>query len=90
MSWIVGFSLHADKFLRKNNLNKEEVFELVGLTVKKFKGETANIDIKKLKGKWLGFYRIKRGDLRIIASFDFDNYRVLVEEIDWRGNAYKE
>lgn len=90
MKWIVDFTRDAEKFLARNNIDRREIFELTGLAVRKFKGEVVNVNVRKLKGKWLGFYRIKRGDLRVIASFDFDSLRIFVEEIDWRGNAYKE
>lgn len=48
-----------------------------------------SVDIKKLKGKWKGFYRVRSGRMRIIAEFNFENSIVFIEEIDWRGNAYK-
>lgn len=90
MKWTVDFTRDAEKFLERNNVNRQEIFELIELSIRKFKGEVVNINIRKLKGRWRGFYRIKRGDLRIIASFDFDSLRIFVEKIDWRGNAYKE
>ena len=90
MSWTISFSRSADKFLQKNDLDKEDIFGLVKVAVRKFSGEVTNLDIKKLKGEWEGHYRIRKGDLRIIVFFDFERSRVLIEEIDWRGNAYKE
>lgn len=90
MTWTVGFSRDAERFLARNHMEPDDVLRLMALAVQALKGETANVDIKKLKGAWRGYYRIKRGDLRIIASFDFDRSRALVEQIDWRGNAYKE
>ncbi len=89
MKWTIDLSHDAEKFLRRNHLEHKEVFELVGLAIRKLQGEVANVTVGKLKGKWAGFYRIKRGDLRIIASFDFDDLRVFVDQLDWRGNAYK-
>ena len=71
-------------------MERERGLDLAGLAIKKFSGETANVNIKKLKGVWHGFYRIRRGDLRIIASFDFEHAHALIEQIDRRGNAYKE
>lgn len=90
MKWTIDFTQDAEKFLARNRINHQEIFELVELVIKKFKGEAANVDIRKLKGKWLGFYRIRRGDLRVIASFDFDHLRVFIDQVDWRGNVYKE
>lgn len=82
-------SKNAHKFLNANRIAKEEVFELLRKAIKKFQGEDINVDIKKLKGKWSGFFRIRKGKLRILAEFDFDNFSILIEEIDWRGGAYK-
>lgn len=90
MKWIVDVTRDAEKFLAGNHMERERVLDLVALAIHKFSGEVANVNIKKLKGEWRGYYRIRRGDLRIIASFDFERSRALVEQIDWRGNAYKE
>lgn len=89
MTWQIDFSSRSEKFLAKNRLPRENVFQLIKDTLKKFYGENINIDTKKLKGKWMGFYRIRKGDVRIIASFDFDNFTAFVDVIDWRGGAYK-
>ncbi|OGF63348.1 hypothetical protein A2662_02590 [Candidatus Giovannonibacteria bacterium RIFCSPHIGHO2_01_FULL_45_33] len=89
MNWQVGFSFRTEKFLIKNHLPREKVFVLVKNAILKFNGEDINIDLKKLKGKWAGFFRIRKGDMRIIVSFDFDKFSVFVDVVDWRGGAYK-
>ena len=89
MNWRIDVSKNAEKFLEKNQFTREEVDTLVRKTIHYFQGARINIDIKKLKGKWAGFYRIRRGRIRIIAEFNFDNSVVFIEEIDWRGNIYK-
>ena len=88
MMWTVDFSSRTLKFLDKNRVN-EEVLEKVRLAVKKFQGEAVSVDIRKAKGKWTGFYRIRSGKLRIIAAFDFERKNVFVDVVDWRGNVYK-
>ena len=90
MTWIISFTRDAEKFLGRNHMERERVLDLTTLAIRKFNGEVAKVNIRKLKGAWRGFYRIRRGDLRIIASFDFESARALIEQIDWRGNAYKE
>lgn len=89
MSWRIDTSKNAEKFLSKNELTIDEIQELARRAVVYFQGGKVNVDIKKLKGKWAGFYRIRSGRMRIIAEFDFENSVVFIEEIDWRGNAYK-
>lgn len=89
MSWRLDTSKDAEKFLAKNELTIVEVRELIGRAIRYFQREDINVDIKKLTGKWKGFYRVRSGRIRIIAEFDFDHLVVFIEEIDWRGNAYK-
>lgn len=89
MKWRIGISRDAEKFLQKNQLSKTEVFELIERAIRYFQGEDINIDIKRLTGKWIGFYRIRRGKIRIITEFNFENSFVFIEQIDWRGNVYK-
>jgi mRNA interferase RelE/StbE len=89
MKWIVDFSDDSLKFLKKDKIPEDYIIEKVELTLKKLKGEDINVDIKKLKGEWEGFYRIRFGRLRIIVEFQFQDNRVYIERIDWRGNVYK-
>lgn len=89
MNWRIDFSKDSLKFLETNNLKEDFIIDKIKLALRKFKGEDINIDIKKLKGEWEGFFRIRSGKMRIILEFQFENFRVYVEKIDWRGGAYK-
>ncbi|MDP2926768.1 MAG: hypothetical protein Q8N65_01370 [bacterium] len=89
MTWRIDLSKNAEKFISKNELTLDEVRELVGKAIYYFQGEDININIKKLKGDWKGFYRIRTGRMRIIVEFNFENLVLFIEEIDWRGNVYK-
>ena len=89
MNWRIDFSANSLKFLNKNNINVSFIIDKIKLAFLKFKGESVNIDIKKLKGGWEGFYRIRSGKIRIIIEFQFEQSRAYIEEIDWRGKAYK-
>ncbi|MBF0549220.1 MAG: hypothetical protein HQK60_01670 [Deltaproteobacteria bacterium] len=52
--------------------------------------EHSNIDLKPLKGKLKGSYRIKTGQLRIIFTLRQDVISVaLVESISLRKDAYR-
>ena len=88
MRWKIETSKNAEKFLEKNQLSRDEVFELVGRATQRLRGEQVNVNMKKLTGEWTGFYRIRRGKIRIIAEFRFEDSVVFIEEIDWRGNIY--
>ena len=89
MTWRVNFSADSLNFLKKNNIDETFVIDKVKLAVRKFGGEDININIKRLSGKWQGFYRIRSGKTRIIVEFKFDGRRAYVEVIDWRGSVYK-
>ncbi|MDD5738547.1 MAG: cytotoxic translational repressor of toxin-antitoxin stability system [Candidatus Pacebacteria bacterium] len=89
MTWKINLSKEADRFLVKNRMGKEEIFEIVGNIIKKLQGEDINVDVKKLKGKWLGFYRCRVGGVRIIFEINFDEFSVFIEVIDFRGRVYK-
>ena len=65
MNWAVEFSLRAEKFLRKNHIPDKEVFALIEEALFKFQGEDTNISVKKLKGKWAGFHRIRGSEKAI-------------------------
>lgn len=89
MAWKLYLSKDAEKFLDKNQVTTEKAKDLVRKSLRYFEGEDINIDIKKLRGEWKGFYRIRSGKLRILAEFDFEHSTAFVEQIDWRGSAYK-
>lgn len=90
MTWSISFSGEAVSFLRKaRRLSEGDVVELAQRAIRMFGGERINVDVKKLKGEWTGFYRIRKGKLRIIASFDFERRSALVDRVDWRGGAYR-
>ena len=55
----------------------------------KIKGENVNIDIKKLSGEWEGYYRLRKGKLRIIFEPNKTDKVLFVERIDFRGDVYK-
>ncbi|MBI4378409.1 MAG: hypothetical protein HY578_04865 [Nitrospinae bacterium] len=48
-----------------------------------------NIDVKKLKGKWEGYHRICSRKIRIILKVNFEERRIYVDTIDYRGDVYK-
>lgn len=89
MTWEIVISRSAEKFLKTNSLTAEQLDTIIADAVGFLRGETRAVDIKKLKGAWEGFYRIRKGKIRVIAEFDFENSAVFIEAIDWRGNVYK-
>ncbi len=47
------------------------------------------VDIKRLKGRWKEFYRLRIGKIRIIIAIDEKNEVIRVYEIGFRGDVYK-
>ncbi len=89
----VKFSNNAVKFLNKlDTKNQERVRTQINALLSSLENQRiipfTELDIKKLKGEWEGFYRIRIGQLRVIFSFDMNLEELLIYEIDFRGNVY--
>jgi mRNA interferase RelE/StbE len=48
------------------------------------------LDIKKMKGEWKGFYRLRVGKNRVIFTVDFNSKDITVYAIGARGDIYKQ
>lgn len=88
MKWDIEYSRQADKFIKREDI-RIEVRELIERFLKKMRGESISVDVKKLKGKWKGYLRIKKGKLRVIFVVDFQDRVLYVDRVDFRGRAYK-
>ena len=88
MTWRIDYSKDAHKFIQKNKIGDD-----VSTQLKKFllrlKGIDVNIDLKKLSGDWDGYYRIRKGDIRIIFAVNKQEKALYVEKVDLRGRVYK-
>lgn len=87
--WQIDFSKQARKFFEKHAELEQDILSLIRIFILKLQGEIVNIDIKKLKGEWKDYFRIRKGKLRILLKIDFDNREVFVDKIDFRGDVYK-
>ncbi|HQQ49657.1 MAG: hypothetical protein KBG92_05560 [Spirochaetes bacterium] len=88
MTWTINYSKDAKKFIDKQNVHND-VVEALKKLILKIQGNNVNIDLKKLYGDWDGYYRLRRGKLRIIIALNKSNRQVYVEKIDFRGDVYK-
>lgn len=88
MKWEIGISREAEKFLKRENIRSEAIAEIKNF-LKRMKGEQVSVDVKKLKGEWQGFYRIRKGKLRIIFELNFEEHFIYVARADHRGEVYK-
>ncbi len=89
MEWLIKYSKESEKFINNENINRSIIKNLINKTLLRLKGEKINLDLKKLKGKWEGFYRIRMGEIRVIVTIDFKNKIIFVYSIDFRRSVYK-
>ena len=62
MKWSIEYSRDADKFIERENISVE-VREQIKHFLKKMRGQSINIDVKKLKGKWKAILESKKESL---------------------------
>ncbi len=85
----------AKKFLNKNKgvLNENQVDDLVIKFIKKhFYNCDENIDYKVLQGNLKDYFRIRKGNIRIIIKIIDENIIIeaIIEDIGFRGKIYKQ
>jgi mRNA interferase RelE/StbE len=88
MTWRIDYSKDAHKFIQKNKLQADVSAELKKFLLR-LKGVDVNIDLKKLIGDWEGYYRLRKGDVRIIFAINKPGKALYVEKVDLRGSVYK-
>lgn len=88
MSWNLEYSSRAYDFIQKHRIH-EKIKETINIYIQRINGSNINIDIKKLKGEWTGYHRIRKGKIRIILKTDINNKTIYIDVIDFRGNIYK-
>ncbi len=93
MNIEIKYSRQSIKFLNIQSeiITKEKTKELILLSLRKFfLKNNMNIDLKKLRGKWKNYYRVREGKVRIVFSIKKNKIvSVLVHCIDFRGKVYK-
>ena len=90
----VKFRKQAVKFLQK--ANSEDVAKIQNqlnqlLIAIEQQGiiPFTELDIKKMRGDWEGFYRLRVGKMRVIFIVDFDSSELEVYTIGAREDVYK-
>ena len=88
MNWNLEYSKRADDFIEEHGI-REKVRESIKNFILKITGSNINIDVKKLKGDWAGYYRIRKGKIRIFLKPRIESQSIFVDVVDFRGNVYK-
>jgi mRNA interferase RelE/StbE len=88
----ISYSSKSLKFLSRNQsvISESNVEELIIKAIKIiYKLEIIAIDVKRLKGEYKNYFRIRKGDLRIIFRvYRGEIYIAEIHDIDFRGNVY--
>lgn len=90
----VRFRKPAIKFLEKSSPEEAEniriSIRLIALVIKE-QGIVpfTELDIKRMKGDWKGYYRLRVGKNRVIFTVDFNSRDILIYAIGSRGDIYK-
>ncbi len=89
--WKVELSRESRKYISKS---EKKVVSSILSKIKNFKEwledkGPLSTDVKRLKGNWEGFYRIRVGNIRIILSLDRDKKIIRIHDIGHRGDVYK-
>ena len=86
--WKVEIGKQSEKFLDNNSADiRDSVYEKIRNMIEWLENKNNLIvDLKKLKGDYQGYYRIRTGKIRIIISIDKKNYIIKIQNINFRRN----
>ncbi|MEA5528043.1 type II toxin-antitoxin system RelE/ParE family toxin [Dolichospermum sp. UHCC 0684] len=90
----IKFRKNAIKFLEKANLEdtekiQEKISQLLAFVEEQAIIPFTELDIKKMKGEWEGFYRLRIGKIRIVFTVNTQSGEVEIFTIGTRGDVYK-
>jgi mRNA interferase RelE/StbE len=90
----VKFRKQAIKFLQKANPEdlariQGQLRQLLIIIEEQSIIPITDLDIKKMKGEWEGFYRLRVGKIRVIFTVSLDSADVEIYTIGVRGDVYK-
>ena len=87
--WQIKLSKNAKNFAEQERIEDDRILGLMNKYINYLRGRSENIDVKKMKGPWKGYHRIRIGKIRIILKTDFEKHSIFIDRIDFRGNIYK-
>jgi mRNA interferase RelE/StbE len=90
----VRFSKGAVKFLKKLDAQsaekvRQKILQLQSMLEAEGIIPFTELDIKKLKGQWDGYFRLRVGQIRVIFTIiDSEIEILLIQDIGFRGGIY--
>lgn len=85
----IELSKQADRFTEREGITDDEIFSMIQKFINYSKGLDVNIDVKRMKGKWKGFHRIRIGKIRMLLRMNFKERTIFIDRIDFRGGVYR-
>ncbi len=90
----VKFRKQAIKFLQKTTLEdaakiQGQLSQLLIAIEEQGVIPFTDLDIKKMKGQWEGFYQLRVGKIRVIFTVNLDSASIEIYTIGARGDVYK-
>lgn len=90
MTWKIGYTGKAKKYLDSlEAAGRDRIKEALQKMLEWLCGLREDMpDLKKLKGDWKGYYRLRVGKERLILNIKWERQEVVVEYIEKRGDIY--
>jgi mRNA interferase RelE/StbE len=90
----LNFRKNALKSLKTlDNETTEKIRQKIKILVSSVENQSIipfnDLDVKKMKGNWEGFYRLLIGNIRVIFTVNLTSGNVEIYEIGFRGDIYK-
>jgi len=82
----IFLDIPAQRFLKKLDIPSAQ--RVIGL-IKKLTEDPIPHDSKRIMGEKEKVFRIRVGKFRVLYRVDYENYRVVVINIDYRDRIYK-
>ena len=81
--------LHRHAALYLKRLPKDQKQRVKSILTQLEQSPLYHPNIKQMAGEWVGYHRLRSGNLRIIFWFDVEEDIVYVDHIGPRGDIYK-
>jgi len=85
----IELSKQADRFAEKEGITDDEIVSMIQKFINYSKGLDINIDVKRMKGKWKGYHRIRIGKIRMLLRMNIKERTIFIDRIDNRGSVYR-
>lgn len=86
---IIKLSPQAEKFLRRAHLDDKLIETAIQKFIAFLSGEQVNLNVRRMRGAWRNFYRLRLGHLRLVVEPRLEQEEFYIERLQFRGKGYK-